>query len=50
MSTAKLSSPTGIHAFEEPALAGLGAVIASPDGAIVYNYSRTRSELYVIKG
>jgi hypothetical protein len=33
-----------------PALSGLGTVIASPDGALAYGYSRTRSELYVIKG
>jgi hypothetical protein len=33
-----------------PALSGLGRVVASPDGAVAYGYSRTRSELYVIKG
>jgi hypothetical protein len=33
-----------------PALSGIGTVFASPDGALAYGYSRTRSELYVIKG
>jgi hypothetical protein len=33
-----------------PAVSGLGELVASPDGAFVYGYSRTRSELYVIKG
>ncbi len=32
------------------AVSGLGGLIASPDGAVVYSYSKTRSELYVIKG
>ncbi len=32
------------------AVCGLGTVIASPDGALAYGYSRARSELYVIKG
>jgi DNA-binding beta-propeller fold protein YncE len=32
------------------AVSGLGDVFAAPDGALVYGYSRTRSELYVIKG
>jgi hypothetical protein len=33
-----------------PAVCGLRSVIATPDGAVTYGYSRTRSELYVIKG
>jgi hypothetical protein len=32
------------------AVTGLRTIMASPDGALVYGYSRTRSELYVIKG
>jgi hypothetical protein len=32
------------------AVGGLFHVIASPDGGLAYSYSRTRSELYVIKG
>jgi hypothetical protein len=33
-----------------PAVSGLGVLIVSPDGAVAYGYSRSRSELYVIKG
>ena len=34
----------------QPALVGIGSLIVSPDGAMAYSYSKTRSELYVIKG
>jgi hypothetical protein len=34
----------------QSAVAGLARVVAAPDGAIVYSYARTRSELYVISG
>jgi hypothetical protein len=34
----------------EPALSGLGGVIAAPDGAIAYFYNYDASQLYVIKG
>ena len=33
-----------------PAVSGLGGVMAAPDGAIAYGYGRSRSELYVIRG
>jgi hypothetical protein len=33
-----------------PAVSGLGAVMVAPDSAIGYSYSRSRCELYVIKG
>jgi hypothetical protein len=32
------------------AVSGLGDLFVSPDGAVVYDYDTTRSELYVIKG
>jgi eukaryotic-like serine/threonine-protein kinase len=48
--TSGVRSPWRTLHPDYPALAGFGAVIASPDGALVYSYSRTRSELYVIKG
>jgi hypothetical protein len=34
----------------QAAVTGLRTIMASPDGALVYGYSRTRSELYVMKG
>jgi hypothetical protein len=34
----------------QSAVAGIARVVAAPDGAIVYSYARTRSELYVISG
>ena len=33
-----------------PDVSGLGAVMVAPDSAIGYSYSRSRCELYVIKG
>jgi hypothetical protein len=33
-----------------PAVSGLAGVTVTPDGAIGYTYSRSRSELYVIRG
>jgi hypothetical protein len=33
-----------------PAVSGLGAVMVAPDSAIGYSYSRSRCELYAIKG
>jgi hypothetical protein len=43
------SSWKTVHPLQ-PAVSGLHRIIASPDGALAYGYSRTRSELYVIKG
>ncbi len=34
----------------EAAVGGVNRLIVAPDGAFVYGYDRTRSELYVIKG
>ena len=32
------------------ALSGLRALIAAPDGALAYDYSRSRAELYLVRG
>jgi WD40 repeat protein len=34
----------------QAAVSGLRVVIASPDGALVYSYSRARTQLYVVRG
>ena len=34
----------------QAAVSGLRTVIAAPDGALVYSYSRARTQLYVIRG
>jgi hypothetical protein len=33
-----------------PALSGLRSLVAAPDGSLAYDYSRSRAELYLVRG
>jgi hypothetical protein len=49
IATGRRTPVTTIHPLVA-ALSGIYGVIAAPDGAITYSYSRDASQLYVIKG